>query len=120
MFKKYLIRIALSVIDNLFLKVISTAAEKAKLTGLVAYVQRLLKPLAEVIEAITDKDPDDAAQLAEIWEKYDEPILDDTLLTAANIVRNKVKGEAGELIASYLEELAKDNILDTELEKEEI
>lgn len=105
-FRKYLLSFAFSIIN-------SELIEKVPFEPLQDYIRELLHPLEEITNAVTDKNPNDRQQLAEIWEKWDEPTLDKTLEMAAKIVEQKISDPVrAKQFAYVLRKIAAENILD--------
>lgn len=86
MFKKILIAAALNIIRVKLLV-------KINHTELRTYVEKKLVPIEEVVDKLTDKDPNNAAQMADIWNKYKHQFETDTIALAIEIVKQKVKDE---------------------------
>ena len=83
--KKALVSLAFKVLDKHVVDKLITYKP------LHDYVEKLLEGLKKVVSAMTDKDPDNEAQLKAIWESEKEGLFDDTLDIAAAIVRDKIK-----------------------------
>lgn len=99
MFKKALIAAALTLIRVKFINRINHAE-------LRAFVEKSLVPVQVVIEKLTDKDPNNTAQMAEVWRQYRDQFETDTVDLAIDIVRRKVKDEAvRDLVIAALESL---------------
>ena len=106
MIKIALARIALAIIMRVLVDPIKYLPAKA-------YIERRQKDLSDVVDIFADNDPQDEDQLKALWEDRDEEVLDDSLLFAAQIIRDKVKDEfAAQQLALILEEIAKAQLLD--------
>jgi hypothetical protein len=99
MFKKFLIVAAINLIRVKLLVRINHAE-------LRSYVEKKLIPIEEVVEKLTDKDPNNSAQMTEVWTKYRSEFETDTIDLAIEIVKRKVKDDAVRtLVIAALESL---------------
>lgn len=86
-FRIKLIRAAFAVIRAWMLNVIAFPPMKV-------YVQKNLLPLEQVADKLTDKDPNNAAQMEALWREYQDDFEQDTIELAIGIVEKKVKDPA--------------------------
>jgi glutamate synthase domain-containing protein 1 len=99
MFKKAVITAAFAFIRAKYVKLIN----HAELRNLV---EKSLIPAEVVVEKLTDKDPNNAAQMQQVWLQYKDQFENDSIEMAIEIVRRKVKDEATRnLIIAALESL---------------
>lgn len=104
MFKSAIIKLALGMIQSLVINQIGEVSIKN-------YLSSLLTPLQKTINVFLDKNPDNEGQLLEIWREYDEPIIDETLLTAALIIESRMEDkEQAQFLALVLRDFAAQNV----------
>lgn len=98
--KKSLISLAFKILDKYVVDKLITY------TPLHDYVEKLVLGLKKVVVIMTDKDPNNKAQLAALWNDEKEGLFDDTLDIAAAVVRDKVKDpETAQMVAQLLIDL---------------
>lgn len=85
-FRHKLIKAAFAVIRAWMVNVIQFPPMKN-------YVVKNLLPLEIVADKLTDKDPNNAAQMEALWREYEDDFEKDTITLAIEIVRKKVKDE---------------------------
>lgn len=109
-----LVKAALNLIYKFLVEPIQYAPTKF-------YLEKRHDDLQAAAEKLTDADPNNVEQLKQLWEDIDEEFVDDTLLFAAKVVRDKVKDQfLAEQVATILEELAKEDLLDAPSEVEAV
>jgi hypothetical protein len=91
MFKKALIAAALTLIRVKFINRINHVE-------LRSLVEKGFLPAESVLEKLTDKDPNNAAQMQQIWLQYKDQLQNDSIELAIEIVKRKVKDEAIRLL----------------------
>ena len=97
------INLAFSLLDRYLISVLPY--EPIKL-----YLQSKLDFLKRAADKLTDKNPENEAQLKELWEQYEDEIVDDTLDTAIEIVLKEVKDPIlAQFIAEALRQIRDSN-----------
>jgi hypothetical protein len=94
-FRKALIKWAFKILNEQIIQRIPFAP----LRGLLSAHHNLY---VDVVDVMTDKDPDNAAQLAEVWKANQARFVNSSLAAVSDGIRNLVKDEA---VAGYIIEL---------------
>lgn len=84
MFKTVLIRAAFSILDKLLIK-------KINFEPLRKFFDGTLGKAKNVAEILTDKNPQNEAQLAEFWRANQAQILDESFDLAKEVILKKMK-----------------------------
>ena len=84
MFKKTIINVALKVLDKFVVSKLTYEPARA-------YIQTLYDDIKQVVDLLTDKNPNDKEQLAEFWEENRAELVGDTLGAAVKIIAKEVK-----------------------------
>lgn len=99
MFKRVTIMAAFFIIDKFLINRIA-------FQPLQDFFRRLVYPAKQVADILTDENPANTEQMKAFWEKQQLEILDNTLETAKNIIRTKVKDETLKLaLVAILDEI---------------
>lgn len=76
------------------------------------YVSSRLEMLEKVVDKLTDKDPNDIAQLRFLWETEKDHLFDSSLDIAAAIVLEKIKDpETAQMVSQLLLDLKDEEIV---------
>lgn len=87
MFKRLLINTGLNLLKKHLL-------DKITYAPLSAYMNSVFGQLKSIADLVTDNNPDDKAQLAELWEREKKNILGDTIDAAEGIISIEVSNPA--------------------------
>jgi len=105
MFRKTGINLAFKLINVLLVSKIADESIRA-------FVESQITPLKDVADVLTDKNPDDAAQLQQVWEEHQEQFVKDSMEVIRTIIVQNVEDQERqdlllELVGYVEEELIK-------------
>jgi hypothetical protein len=113
--KKPMPSLLLKKLLSMFKKMLIVAAMQLIRVKLIArinhvelrnYCEKQIVPLEEVVDRLTDKDPNNAAQMQDVWLRHKASLETDTIALAIDIVKRKVKDDAiRTLVIAALESL---------------
>lgn len=83
-FKYRIINLALKFVDLYFISQI-------KVVSIQDYLSSKLDIIKDVVEIFMDKNPENTTQLIELWNKIKDDLATETLDTALEIVKSKIK-----------------------------
>ena len=77
---------------------------KINIVELKEYTESLLKPIENVADVLSDKNPDNKAQLLEIWTKNKSEVIAGGIDTACLIISKEFNSEWTDIICTLIRE----------------